>query len=101
VATITPWPGIRRGAEEVVPTVPGLVSDTVVPMNSSGETLPLRVRETTSSKAFSSSAKPSRLALRTFGTSRLREPSFLCTSTAIPSRTSSRWTRWGWPSTSA
>ena len=36
-----------------------------------------------------------------FGTRSVREPSFFCTSTAIPSRTLSRWMRWGCPSTSA
>jgi hypothetical protein len=49
VATISPWPGMRRGADEVVPTVPGLVRDTVVPLKSSGEMAPLRARLTSSS----------------------------------------------------
>jgi hypothetical protein len=35
---------MRRGALALVPTVPGLVSDTVVPMKSSGEIVPLRDR---------------------------------------------------------
>ena len=98
---ITPWPGIRRGADEVVPTVPGLVSETVVPMKSSGEMAPLRERATSSSKATRKSAKPSFCAPLMFGTSSVREPSFFCTSTAIPSRTSSRWMRCGLPSSSA
>ena len=92
---------MRRGAEEVVPTVPGLVRETVVPMKSSGEMVPLRERATSSSKAFRNSAKLSFCASLMFGTSRVREPSFFCTSTAIPSRTWSRWMRCGWPSTSA
>ena len=29
--TITPWPGMSRGTECIVPIVPGLVIDTVVP----------------------------------------------------------------------
>jgi len=40
---------ILRGADDVVPTVPGLVSDTVVPRKSSGEIVPLRERVTSSS----------------------------------------------------
>ena len=100
VATISPWPGIRRGADELVPTVPGLVSESVVPMKSSGEIVPLRARATRSSKAATKSAKPSELAFLMFGTSSVREPSFFCTSTATPSRTSSRCTRVGWPSSS-
>ena len=98
---MTPWPGIRRGAEDVVPTVPGLVSETVVPMKSSGEIVPFRERATRSSKAFRNSAKLSFWASFTFGTSSVREPSFFCTSTAMPRRTWSRWMRCAWPSTSA
>ena len=101
MATITPCPGISRGADEVVPTVPGFVSETVVPMKSSGEIVPLRVRPISASKAFSSSAKPSFWASLMFGTSSVRLPSFFWMSTAIPSRTESRWMRCGWPSTSA
>ena len=40
-----------------MPTVPGFVSETVVPMKSSGEIVPLRERATRSSKAFRNSAK--------------------------------------------
>ena len=101
VATIRPWPGIRRGAEAVVPTTPGLVSDTVVPMKSSGEIVPLRARATRSSNAFRKAAKSSLLASLMLGTSSVRVPSFFCTSTASPSRTASRWMRCGWPSSSA
>ncbi len=34
--TITPWPGISRGTECIVPIIPGFVIDTVVPAKSSG-----------------------------------------------------------------
>ena len=97
---MTPCPGISRGADEVVPTVPGLVRETVVPMKSSGEIVPLRERATRSSKAFRNPAKLSFWASLMFGTRRVRVPSFFCTSTAIPRRTWSRWIRWGWPSIS-
>ena len=36
---MAPWPGIRRGTDCTVPSVPGLVSDTVVPAKSSGAIL--------------------------------------------------------------
>jgi hypothetical protein len=101
VATIRPCPGIRRGAESVVPTTPGLVSDTVVPMKSSGLMAPLRARATRSSKACRNDAKSSRFASLMFGTSSVRVPSFFWTSTAMPSRTESRWMRWACPSSSA
>jgi hypothetical protein len=61
----------------------------------------LRERDTSSSKAARNSAKPSFPAALMFGTSSVREPSFFCTSTATPSRTSSRWIRCGLPSSSA
>ena len=44
---MAPCPGIRRGTDCAVPSVPGLVSETVVPLKSSGEILPvwiLRIR---------------------------------------------------------
>ena len=34
VAMMAPWPGISRGTEPSVPTVPGLVSEMVVPSKS-------------------------------------------------------------------
>ena len=34
VAMMAPWPGISRGTEPTVPTVPGLVSEMVVPSKS-------------------------------------------------------------------
>ncbi len=98
---ITPCPGISRGADCVVPTVPGFVSEIVVPMKSSGEIVPWRDRATRSSKAATSAAKLSVCASLTFGTSSVREPSFFWTSIAIPSRTLSRWIRCGRPSISA
>ncbi len=36
---MAPWPGIRRGTDCTVPSVPGLVSDTVAPAKSSGAIL--------------------------------------------------------------
>jgi hypothetical protein len=92
---------MSRGAEDVVPTVPGLVSDTVVPRKSSGEMVPLRERVTRSSKALRKPAKSRVLASLMFGTSSVRVPSLRCTSTAMPRRTASRWMRWGAPSNSA
>ena len=47
--TIAPWPFISRGTEWLVPMVPGLVSEIVVPWKSSTVSLPSRVRRTTSS----------------------------------------------------
>ena len=35
-AMIAPWPGISRGLDAMVPTVPGLVSEIVVPWKSAG-----------------------------------------------------------------
>ena len=52
MAKIRPCPGMSRGADDVVPTVPGFVSETVVPMKSSGEIVPLRERVTRSSNAL-------------------------------------------------
>ena len=40
--TIVPWPCISRGTEWLVPSVPGLVSEMVVPLKSSAVRLPLR-----------------------------------------------------------
>ena len=92
---------MSRGAEEVVPTVPGLVRDTVVPRKSSGEIVPFRARATRSSKAARNPAKSRVLASLMLGTSSVRVPSLRWTSTAMPRRTASRWMRWGAPSSSA
>ena len=51
VAMMAPWPGISRGLDAMVPTVPGLVSEMVVPWKSAGVSLPARARATRSSKA--------------------------------------------------
>ena len=92
---------MRRGAEEEVPTVPGLVREIVVPRKSSGEIVPLRALPTSSSNARTKAPKSSRFASLMLGTSRVRLPSFFCTSTATPRRTLSRCTRWARPSSSA
>ncbi len=97
VAMIAPWPGIRRGTEAVVPSVPGFVSEIVVPSKSETLILPVRARVTTSSAAAANSAKLIRSAPLTLGTRSDREPSALGTSTASPNRTSSRRTRAGSP----
>ena len=49
VAMMAPWPGIRRGTEPTVPTVPGLVSEIVVPWKSSTVRRPVRARAIRSS----------------------------------------------------
>ncbi len=97
VAMIAPCPGIRRGTEAVVPSVPGLVSEIVVPSKSGTLILPVRARRTTSSAAATNSAKLILSAPFTFGTSSVRDPSDFGTSTARPNRTSSRRTRAGSP----
>ena len=94
---IAPWPGIRRGTEAVVPSVPGFVSEIVVPSKSETLILPVRARVTTSSAAAANSAKFIRSAPLTLGTRSEREPSAFGTSTARPNRTSSRRTRAGSP----
>ena len=50
VAMMAPCPGIRRGTEPKVPTVPGLVREMVVPEKSAGVNLAIRARCTMSSK---------------------------------------------------
>ncbi len=46
---IAPWPFISRGTEWLVPIVPGLVSEIVVPWKSATVSLLSRVRRTMSS----------------------------------------------------
>ena len=46
---IVPWPCISRGTEWLVPSVPGLVSEIVVPAKSSAVRLPARALRTMSS----------------------------------------------------
>ena len=71
-AMMAPCPGIRRGLEDMVPTVPGLVSEMVVPWKSAGVSLPVRARATRSSKAVRYSWKLSAPAFLMLGTIRLR-----------------------------
>ena len=96
VAMIAPWPGIKRGTEPSVPTVPGLVSEMVVPSKSGTVSLLLRARTTMSSKASHElrevHATP---AFLMFGTFSDRVPSLPATSTAMPMFTWSRTTRNG------
>ncbi len=54
---IAPWPFISRGTEWLVPIVPGLVSEIVVPWKSSTVSLLSRVRRTMSSYAVQNAAK--------------------------------------------
>ena len=97
VAMMAPWPGRRRGTEAVVPSVPGLVSETVVPSKSETLSLPVRARVTTSSAAARYSEKRIDSTPGTLGTRSVREPSALATSTASPSRIRPRRTRAGSP----
>ena len=95
VATMTPWPGIRRGTDAVVPRVPGLVSEIVVPSKSETSSFPARARATTSSEAARNCEKLIAPAPLTLGTTRERVPSFFSTSTAMPKLILSRRTRTG------
>ncbi len=97
VAMIAPCPGIRRGTEAVVPSVPGFVREMVVPSKSVSLILPVRARVTTSSAAAANSAKVILSTPLTLGTRSVRVPSGFETSTARPKRTSSRRTRAGSP----
>ena len=47
--TMSPWPGISRGTDCTVPSVPGLVRVTVVPAKSSGAILLVWTLRTSSS----------------------------------------------------
>jgi hypothetical protein len=91
--TITPWPGISRGTDWTVPMVPGLVSVTVTPVKSSGETLLFLTLAMSSSYRAWKAAKSRVSASLMQGTRRVRLPSDLATSTARPSPT------WGWRTT--
>ena len=81
---IAPWPFISRGTEWLVPMVPGLVSEIVVPWKSSTVSLPSRVRRTMSSYAVQNAAKSMLSAALMLGTSSCRVPSAFCTSIARP-----------------
>ena len=78
-----------------MPSVPGLVSEIVVPSKSAAVSFPRRARETTSSAAADEFGERHLLDARMFGTRRVREPSDFSTSTASPNRISSRFTRTG------
>ncbi len=80
-----------------MPSVPGLVSEIVVPSKSEICSLPARARVTMSSEAARNCAKLSACAFFTLGTRREREPSDFVTSTARPKRISPRRTRTGSP----
>ena len=67
-----PWPGMRRGAEEVVPSVPGFVSEIDVPRKASGSIVPRRALPTRLSNVATNSAKSSSSAILMFGTRRVR-----------------------------
>ncbi len=54
---MAPWPGIRRGTEADVPSVPGFVREIVVPSKSETCSLPVRARVMTSSEAATNSRK--------------------------------------------
>ena len=82
--TIAPWPRIRRGTEWLVPIVPGLVSEMVVPWKSSTVSWPSRALRTTSSYAVQNAAKSIVSAPLMFGTRSWRVPSFFCMSIARP-----------------
>ena len=97
-AMMAPCPGIRRGLDDMVPTVPGLVSEMVVPWKSAGVSLPLRARATRSSNAVDVLRKFSAPAFLMLGTIRLRAPSLPATSTAMPRLICGCSTRNGWPS---
>ena len=98
VAMIAPCPGMRRGADAVVPIVPGFVSVMDVPANASGSIVPFRAFATMPSKASRNSPKDSASAPLMFGTRRLREPSFFVMSIAMPRFTAALRMRAGFPS---
>ena len=97
VAMIAPCPGMRRGADAVVPIVPGFVSVMDVPANASSSIVPFRAFATMPSNASRNSAKDSFSALLTFGTRRLRVPSFFVMSIAMPRFTAALRIRAGLP----
>ena len=98
---MAPWPGISRGTEADVPSVPGFVREIVVPSKSETCSLLVRARVMTSSEAATNSRKVIFSAPLTFGTRSVREPSDFATSTARPKRISSRRTRAGSPPTAS
>src|ERR1019366_8003754 len=101
VAMIAPWPAIRRGLDDMVPTVPGLVREIVVPWKSAGGSLARGGRAARAAEAGAYSWKLSAPEFLILGTIRLRAPSLPGTSMAIPRFTWDRTRRKGWPSRSA
>ena len=89
-----PWPGMSRGTEWTVPIIPGFVIVPVVPAKSSGVSLFVRTLRISSSYAREEAGEVERRrrALM-FGTSSVREPSGVRTSTASPRFT------WSWCTT--
>ena len=81
---IAPWPFISRGTEWLVPMVPGLVREIVVPWKSSTVSLSSRALRTTSSYAVQNAAKSIVSAALIDGTSSWRVPSGFCMSMARP-----------------
>ena len=95
---IAPWPFIRRGTEWLVPMVPGLVSEIVVPWKSATVSLLLRALRTTSSYAVQKPAKSIDSAALIDGTSSCRVPSGFCMSIARPRLMCAGAIRFGLPS---
>ena len=82
--TITPWPGMRRGTEWTVPSVPGLVMVIVVPARSSAVSLPVRGPVLTGLVGGVELREVSVSACLMFGTTSVRVPSGRSRSTARP-----------------
>ena len=99
--TMTPWPGIRRGTDWTVPMVPGFVMLTFAPWKSATVSLlpfTLRMRSSYATRNWPNVMVSAALST---GTTRLRVPSPLSTSTARPTFTWGLRTIWGLPSASA
>ena len=98
---IAPWPFISRGTEWLVPIVPGLVSEIVVPWKSSMVSLLLRALRTMSSYAVQNAAKSIVSAALIDGTSSWRVPSCFGMSMARPRLMWAGVIRVGLPSTTS
>ena len=101
VATIVPWPSIRRGTDATVPIPPGFVSEMLAPTRSSAPSVFVRAFSTSALYASRNWLNESRPASRMTGTISVRDPSFFSTSTARPRLTPPSSIRWGLPSISA
>ncbi len=97
---MAPCPGMRRGSEDVVPIVPGFVSEIVVPANASGSIAPFRALETSASNSARNVPNAIFSAPLMFGTRSEREPSFFVMSIAMPRFTAGFLMRAGFPSAS-